>query len=340
MRIELPEWGERTSEERREMFREGHAHSVRGRYMTIVALVELEESRGFLDLGYRSVQEFARREGGWSRRQVSYLLSAGRRLKELWRVDAALRDGSLCWSKVRLVVSVATAATEEEWLQKAMTMTTDQLEHHVQSVREPIVRQSSAKGRVLLPSIPQRLYRKYQELLKELRAQREQPHLDDERGFEELLNLAARALGREDLVDKQPNQDLDAHQGETNRGDRAAATVATVPTLVESSSIDKRIEQMARTAHPTYTLPDPRLDPHPDARSLPWRDRRWLFLRAGYACEICGNTLALEMHHRIEHQAGGARDPMNLTVTCRRCHEATHQLMRRRQAETKAINAT
>jgi len=66
MRIELPEWGERTSEERREMFREGHAHSVRGRYMTIVALVELEESRGFLDLGYRSVQEFARKEGGWS----------------------------------------------------------------------------------------------------------------------------------------------------------------------------------------------------------------------------------------------------------------------------------
>lgn len=213
MRIELPEWGERTSEERREMFREGHAHSVRGRYMTIVALVELEESRGFLDLGYRSVQEFARKEGGWSRRQVSYLLSAGRRLKELWRVDAALRDGSLCWSKVRLVVSVATAATEEEWLAKAMTMTTDQLEHHVQSVREPIVRQ----GRVLLPSIPQRLYRKYQELLKELRAQREQPHLDDERGFEELLNLAARALGREDLVDKQPNQDLDAHQGDINR---------------------------------------------------------------------------------------------------------------------------
>jgi hypothetical protein len=89
--------------------------------MTIVALVELAESRGYLDLGYRSVQEFARKEGGWSRRQVSYLLSAGRRLKELGRVDAALQDGSLCWSKVRLVVAVATAATEEEWVQKAMT---------------------------------------------------------------------------------------------------------------------------------------------------------------------------------------------------------------------------
>jgi 5-methylcytosine-specific restriction endonuclease McrA len=149
---------------------------------------------------------------------VSYLLSAGRRLKELGRVDAALRDGSLCWSKVRLVVAVATAATEAEWLQKAMTMTTDQLEHHVQSVREPIVRQ----GRVVLPSIPQRF--------------------------------------------------------------------------------------------------------------LPWRDRRSLFLRAGYACEICGNTLALELHHRVEHHAGGSRDPMNLAVTCRSCHEATHHLLRRRQA--------
>jgi hypothetical protein len=87
----LAQLGERSSEERREMFREGHAHNVRGRYMTIVALVELAESRGYLDLGYRSVQEFARKEGGWSRRQVSYLLSAGRRLKELGRVDAALR---------------------------------------------------------------------------------------------------------------------------------------------------------------------------------------------------------------------------------------------------------
>jgi hypothetical protein len=300
--------------------------------MTIVALVELEESRGFLDLGYRSVQEFARKEGGWSRRQVSYLLSAGRRLKELWRVDTALRDGSLCWSKVRLVVSVATAATEEEWLAKAMTMTTDQLEHHVQSVREPIVRQ----GRVVLPSIPQRLYRNYQELLKELRAQREQPHLDDEQGFEELLNLAARALGREDLGCKQPTDDLDANQGDINQADGAATTVATVPPTVESSSIDARIEQMARAACPTYTLPDPRLDPHPDARSLPWRDRHWLFLRAGYACEICGNTLALEMHHRVEHQAGGSRDPRNLVVTCRACHEATHELQRRRAIPVNA----
>jgi hypothetical protein len=304
--------------------------------MTIVALVELDESRGCLDLGYRSVQEFARKEGGWSRRQVSYLLSADRRLKELGRVDAALRDGSLCWSTVRLVGAVATAATEEEWLQKAMTMTTDQLEHHVQSVREPIVRQ----GRVVLPSIPQRLYGTYQELLKELRAQRQQPHQDDERGFEELLHLAARALGREDLVGQQPDDDLDESQVATNQGDRAATAIATVPTPVGTTTIDQRIEHLARTARPTYILPDPRLDLHPDARSLPWRDRRWLFLRAGYACENCGNTLALELHHRVEHHAGGSRDPMNLAVTCRSCHEATHHLLRRRPAAIHATNAT
>jgi hypothetical protein len=267
---------------------------------------------------------------------VSYLLSAGWRLTELGRVDAALRDGSLCWRKVRLVVAVATAATEEEWLQKAMTMTTDQLEHHVQSVREPIVRQ----GRVVLPSIPQRLYGTYQELLKELRAQRQQPHLDDERGFEELLHLAARALGREDLVGQQPDDDLDESQVATNQGDRAATAIATVPTPVGTTTIDQRIEHLARTARPTYILPDPRLDLHPDARSLPWRDRRWLFLRAGYACENCGNTLALELHHRVEHHAGGSRDPMNLAVTCRFCHEATHHLLRRRPAAIHATNAT
>ena len=134
MRIELPEWGERTSEERREMFLEGHAHSVRGRYMTVVALTELEESRGYLELGYRylgyrAVHELAKKEAGWSLRQVYYLLRVGRKLRELHRIDACLRDGSICWSKVRLMVSVATAASELDWIEKARTMTTDQLEH-------------------------------------------------------------------------------------------------------------------------------------------------------------------------------------------------------------------
>jgi hypothetical protein len=171
--------------------------------MTVVALTELEESRGCLDLGYRSVHELARKEAGWSRRQVCYLLQVGRKLRELRKVDGLLRDGTLCWSKVRLIVSVATLATEADWIRKAQNSTTDQLEHQVQAIREPRLREH----RVLLPSVTLRVHRKYAELLKELRAQTGRPELDDETGFEELLDLAARALGRDDVVQRSAGEE-------------------------------------------------------------------------------------------------------------------------------------
>ena len=337
MRIELPEWCERTSEERREMFLVGHAHSVRGRYMTVVALTELEESLGYFDLGYRSVHELAKKEAGWSRRQVCYLLRVGRGLRELHRIDACLRDGSICWSKVRLMVSVATPATELDWIEKARTMTTDQLEHHVQAVREP----RFGEGRVVLPSIPLRLFRKYQDLLKELREQTQRPHLDDESGFEELLNLAARALGRADIAERTSDDEDSTSVGSTgNNSSRTPSNEVQnqnpAPPAPDSRGIDERIACLAESARPTYTPPDPSLDPHPDARNLPWRQRQSVLRRAGHVCEHCGNTLALELHHRIPHEHGGSRDPSNLRVECRSCHQATHELQRRRAIPANA----
>jgi hypothetical protein len=327
MRVELPEWGERTSEERRQMFLQGHAHAVRGRYMTVVALTELEESRGYLDLGYRSVHELARKEAGWSRRQVCYLLQVGRKLRELRKVDGLLRDGTLCWSKVRLIVSVATLATEADWIRKAQNSTTDQLEHQVQAIREPRLREH----RVLLPSVTLRVHRKYAELLKELRAQTGRPELDDETGFEELLDLAARALGRDDVVQRSVRDEtLTDAERESSPTPSATALPARAR---DSRSVDERVAELARTAQPTYTLPDPDLDPKPESRSLPWRHKQAILRRAGHACEFCGNTLALQFHHRLAHERGGTRDARNLTVCCRRCHAATHELERRRRVD-------
>jgi hypothetical protein len=327
MRIELPKWGERTSAERKQMFLEGHAHSVRGRYMTVVALTELEESRGYLDLGYRSVHELARKAAGWSRRQVTYLLQVGRKLRELGRIDGCLRDGSLCWSKVRLLVSVATKATELDWIAKARAMTTDQLEHQVQAVREPVL----GDQRVVWPSVSLALHRKLQDLLKELRVQTGRPHLDDESGLEELLNLAARTLGREDLAQR-------SAEGEDSAVSETEASQSEAPLLPPCSgdAIDERVAVLAKSARPTYIPLDAARDLHPDSRSLPWRDRQSLLRRAAHACEHCGNRLALELHHRFPHQRGGTRDRSNLLVSCRRCHEATHELERRRAHTTRA----
>ena len=45
----------------------------------------------------------------------------------------------------------------------------------------------------------------------------------------------------------------------------------------------------------------------------------------GYpACEECGSTKWLEMHHVIYRSQGGLTEPDNLVLLCKRCHGERH----------------
>ena len=59
-------------------------------------------------------------------------------------------------------------------------------------------------------------------------------------------------------------------------------------------------------------------------RSPEWRRRRADALRrAGWRCQVCNSSVALEVHHRT-YERRGAEDSGDLIVLCRRCHSLYH----------------
>lgn len=55
-----------------------------------------------------------------------------------------------------------------------------------------------------------------------------------------------------------------------------------------------------------------------------WQDtRRRALVKAGHRCERCRARDGLEVHH-LTYERKGHELPEDLTVLCRRCHEAAH----------------
>lgn len=56
-----------------------------------------------------------------------------------------------------------------------------------------------------------------------------------------------------------------------------------------------------------------------------WRDKRQAALdQAEFACQLCGSTDSLQVHHRT-YERRGAERLADLTVLCAECHERFHK---------------
>lgn len=82
-----------------------------------------------------------------------------------------------------------------------------------------------------------------------------------------------------------------------------------------------------------YVLEEDRQAPAHD-RKIPEAVYRAVLVRDGYACRDCGWTHArwnpsdprhLEVHHRIQHVAGGSNTESNLVTLCNICHDVRHR---------------
>ncbi len=52
--------------------------------------------------------------------------------------------------------------------------------------------------------------------------------------------------------------------------------------------------------------------------------RKGIYRREGFACALCGDPRALQIHHVIPRGDGGGNSPYNLICLCRYCHAAAH----------------
>ncbi|MCC6765106.1 MAG: HNH endonuclease [Deltaproteobacteria bacterium] len=83
--------------------------------------------RSYGRLGFARLADYARERLGLSARAVEEAAFVARRLADRPRIAAEFHDGTLSWTQLRLLVGVATAATESAWVRLARTRSIDVL---------------------------------------------------------------------------------------------------------------------------------------------------------------------------------------------------------------------
>jgi hypothetical protein len=90
-------------------------------------------------LGFARVGDYTRERFGWSAREMQDAARVVAGLDVLPELRAAFTEGSLSWTKMRLLVAVATPATEIYWLREAAGRTARALEARSKRWREAAV---------------------------------------------------------------------------------------------------------------------------------------------------------------------------------------------------------
>jgi hypothetical protein len=94
-------------------------------------LREMDERRLYRDMGCSDVFHYATTALGLDRRRARALLRLAETLERLPAVAEAFEAGQLGWTKVREIAPIAHEGNEGEWLEKALTLTSRELEQAV-----------------------------------------------------------------------------------------------------------------------------------------------------------------------------------------------------------------
>jgi Holliday junction DNA helicase RuvB len=266
--------------------------------------------------GHRTVVNYAVSRFGISRREARELFAAGRALDDLPVIDAAFREGRLCWSKVRELVKVAVPQHEAAWLQRAHALRIDELALEVRLARpgEPPRKRDDRKG---LPDIrlclntpmPPDVYAKWERVCAKLAIECGGA-VEPWQCLEALIDLGL------------------AHQpadGPTLAPDQCCVVVHADGDCVETRDGDiplapETVEMLACNCG----VVDASTADRDKDRQVPKPLRRRVYARDGHRCRCCGGVHALHVHHVIPWSCGGETRKDNLVTVCRRCHALIH----------------
>ncbi len=317
-------------------FRQGN----KARLNLVQLLLALDESRGYLELGYSTITGWAKDHLGWRRSTTLDALRVARALPGLPRLRGACAAGQLSWSALSEISRVATPASEEEWLRFARGK-------DVGAVRDAVRRalhegkDTPPKGGWGLPNLDRRIVlkfsasehekvrRAFERLARELAERSGGPV-----GLEEvLLYLAELELARpaeERVPDGAPAARYAVVYLECPTCGAAAMQTGQGPLEVDRREVARvKGEADVATVPPAGARRDTGAAPpsgRPDRRQgSPRAIRKKVLLRDG---ELCANphceSRAEHVHHVVPRAAGGADVPENEVSLCARCHAMVH----------------
>ncbi len=107
----------------------------------LTLLMEMQETRAFLALGYTGIFNYCLHGLKFSESQANYFSSVARKSREIPELKQAIDNGVLSISKARRIVKVITPATQEEWIAKASQLSQVQIDREVAAVNPSAVRE-------------------------------------------------------------------------------------------------------------------------------------------------------------------------------------------------------
>ncbi len=304
-----------------ESLRRSLAALEEARQCAVLWFGEVMSRRLYLELGYSSINQYAKVELGFSKSRTWDFVRLVQRLEALPAVRAAVVSGELGYTKAREIVGVATPQTEDRWLEAAK-------KPRRELVREVKRAKRAAKvdpgQRDLLPMetvvSPRELPVRYQvDLTPEQEARRAAL-------VEKLHKLGNAPTDRAELL-------LDAlaalveSQERSPRGDLPPVQVH-VHQCPDCGKIESdgrtigKIDSERISCDSAVSTPGKR-----NTTTIPPRTRREVLARDRHRCRApgCDRTRFLEVHHLQSRTNGGTNDPANLITLCAACHRLWHE---------------
>ena len=115
------------------------ARFKRAEFDLISILQEVENLRVFIKLGYTSLFGYCVEALGLSESTASNFITVARKAREVPVLQSAIRAGTLSVTKARKIAPVLTLANQDEWVERAMTLSSRKLEEEVARVAPKVV---------------------------------------------------------------------------------------------------------------------------------------------------------------------------------------------------------
>ena len=290
---------------------------------------DILERKLYRELGYGSINQYAKQELGFSTSRTGDFLSICRSLERLPKVKEKLESGELGYTHARELVKVADEKNQDDWLQFAQGSSRRELEREVKRAKQEVADQ--AAGQPSLLPVPRKRpaavcpvrvsmemspsqFARYEALWEQIRKQGTAPGDKVEALLEMMASSLEKTSPRGDIgTPVRPPVQIHVHQCP----DCGKATVQTGRGELELS----RAELAQAECDCQISRPGDR-----NTTSIPPVTRRRVLARDRHQCQSpgCGHTRHLEIHHKIPRSRGGTNDPSNLSVLCSACHSLQH----------------
>jgi Holliday junction DNA helicase RuvB len=287
-------------------------------------LNEMDVGRLHQASGHGSTAHYAEARLGIDRRRTSELIAVGKKLLTLELVDHAFCRQEIGWSKVLLLVGVATPEHQEAWLDRARKLSCRALALEVRLSKpgSPPRPPGERKG---LPEIRFRFDADVGTLT----------YGKLERAKQKLSAESGRSVTDAEFLDVMADLFLQLEEdGSVPGRTRVSSSLYRIVLRPEAGGglvMDSEVGPLP-VADGEPILCDGEVVPAADAPTSPGdldsktppALRRRVLARDGYRCRCCGSRQRLMVHHVRFRSHGGATRMSNLVTLCVRCHALVH----------------